>query len=140
MTEAEYDLPSEALPEAQISIQEVNDSMEKKFAIAKEQLQPLVEPMGYCLASDRIMVDGHAIGYMYRESPSEELDSGWCFFAGDESQEYTDEPSHFGVYEVNTVANYDGDIIPHLETPAPCAFEKEQGTNRYRRVEDPPGE
>jgi len=37
----------------------------------------------------------------------------------------------------NTVANYDPDIIPYLNTQPPCAFEKISGTNKYRRVELP---
>ena len=39
------------------------------------------------------------------------------------------------VYAVNTIANYDPDIITHLETSAPCAFEKIPGSHEYRRVE-----
>ena len=34
-------------------------------------------------------------GYMYRERPDLEHDSGWRFFAGLESQEYADDAEHF---------------------------------------------
>jgi hypothetical protein len=59
-----------------------------------------------------------------------------AFFSGDEDQTYIDDLSHTEIYDVNTIANYDPDIIPYLLTKAPCAFEKEPGTHRYRKVEE----
>ncbi len=57
-------------------------------------------------------------------------------FSGDEAQDYIDDLSHTGVYAVNTAANYDPDIIPYLETPAPCAFEKMDDSHEYQEVDD----
>jgi len=112
----------------------------KKFAIAKEQICPLVAAMGGSLATDRIMVDGQKIGYMYREeNPDDPQDNGWRFFAGDESAEYLADIAHCGIYPLNTIANYDPDIIPYLNTPAPCAFEKIAGTHKYCPVDSPDG-
>jgi hypothetical protein len=109
--------------------------MEKRFYIPKEQVKRLLPPMGGCFITDRVMVDGLKIGYMYREQPNRPEDSGWRFFAGDESPAYIDDLSHTGVYAVNTAANYDAEIIPYLDTPAPCAFEKDFD-GKYRRVDD----
>lgn len=106
----------------------------KKFALAKENIRELVPIKLGGFATDRIMVEGRKIGYMYREIPRRPEDSGWRFFSGDEDQAYIDDLNHTGVYSVNTVANYDPDVIPYLNTPAPCAFEKIEGTNKYRRV------
>jgi hypothetical protein len=108
---------------------------QKKFAITKENIRELVPSMGAAFATDRIMVEGKKVGYMYRENANRQDDSGWRFFSGDEDQAYIDDASHTGIYAVNTVANYDPDIIPYLNTPAPCAFEKIDGSNKYRRVE-----
>ncbi len=55
--------------------------------------------------------------YMYRQVPNNSVDSGWRFFSGDESQEYTDEASNFAMYDVNTIANYDPGIIEFLDSP-----------------------
>jgi hypothetical protein len=108
----------------------------KKFFLSREQIKQLIPAnLGACLITDRVMVDGLKIGYMYRAEPHNPRDSGWHLFAGDESQSYVDEPSNLGLYAVNTAANYNPDIIPYLETPAPCAFEKVAGSNKYRRVE-----
>src|SRR5215813_12822562 len=107
---------------------------EKKFALDKETFKELMPQFGACLATDRITVEGRKVGYMYREKPTFPQDTGWRFFAGDEDQKYIDDLGNSGVYAVNTIANYDPDIIPHLFTPAPCAFEKIAGTADYKLV------
>ena len=109
--------------------------LEKKFKLRADQIRDLVRTMGGALATDRITVDGMPVGYMYREAPDRPEDSGWRFFAGDENQAYVDESANTSVYAVNTIANDDPDIISHLDTPAPCAFEKVRGTHKYQRVE-----
>lgn len=96
----------------------------KRFLIAPDQFEELVAPMGYCFATDRITVDGAPVGYMYREDADSDDDSGWRFFSGDEPQDYVDDPANVMMYRVNEIANYDQDIIPFLETAAPCEFER----------------
>lgn len=98
----------------------------KDFYLKSDEIYPLLtgwnEPEG-CIASDRIMVDGCKVGYMYREEPDEGVpDSGWRFTAGDEEDEYMDDPDHAGLYALNTVCNYDRDIIPLLHAPYGTAY------------------
>ncbi len=109
--------------------------MRKRFAIAQDQLVTLVPPMGFCFATDRITVDAMPVGYLYREAPDHEDDSGWRFFAGDESQEYVDDPANTMLYEVNDIANYDQSIIPLLETPAPCAFARSEPGAEFESID-----
>jgi hypothetical protein len=68
---------------------------------------------------------------MYRDQPDKEVDSGWRFFAGDESQEYADTPDNFAIYEVNTICNYDPAIIPLLDAPFGSAFGRVPGTDQF---------
>ena len=79
-----------------------------------------------CIATNRITVEGCKVGYCYREKPDGDWDSGWRFTAGDESEEYMDDPNNAGIYKLNTICNDDPDIIPLLNTPAPCAFERDE--------------
>ena len=116
------------------AMSEQSKSMEKKFVMNKEEIKALVPYTTGSFVTDRIMVDGKKIGYMYREISHKAEDSGWRFFSGDEDQAYINDLKHTGVYSVNTAANYDPDIIPYLSTPAPCAFEKIEGAHKYRRV------
>ena len=79
-----------------------------------------------CIATNRITVEGRKVGYCYREEPDGGWDSGWRFTAGDESEAYMDDPNNAGIYKLNTICNDDPDIIPLLNTPAPCAFERDE--------------
>jgi hypothetical protein len=111
---------------------------DKAFKIPGDQIRRLVPALGSCLASDRITVDGAPVGYMYREQPDERVDSGWRFFAGDESQEYADNPDNFARYEVNTICNYDPAIIPFLHSPFDSAFGRIRGTDKFEPEEFAP--
>lgn len=73
-----------------------------------------------CIATNRITVEGRKVGYCYREEPDGGWDSGWRFTAGDESDEYMDDPNNAGIYKLNTICNDDPDIIPLLNTPLPA--------------------
>ena len=107
------------------------DSRKKTFKIPGEQIKRLIPEMGGCLASDRITIDGMKVGYMYREAPDKDNDSGWRFFSGDETQEYADNPDNFAIYEVNTICNYDPAIIPFLDAPHGEAFGRISGSDQF---------
>ncbi len=91
-----------------------------------KNLLPGWEGADGCIATNRITVEGCKVGYCYRETPDGGWDSGWRFTAGDESDEYMDDPNNAGLYKLNTICNDDPDIIPLLNTPAPCAFERDE--------------
>jgi len=99
--------------------------VKKVFRIAADAVRPVAEGYGACLASDRITVDGLRVGYLYREEPDFADDSGWRFFAGDETPEYASTPDHFELYDVNTIANYDEEIVDLLDMPPGMAFIRE---------------
>ena len=82
------------------------------------------EPNGEgCLASDRITKDGFKVGYMYREEPDEgKPDSGWRFMAGNEDDEYINNPDNCHIFAINTICNYDPDIIPYINSEIGSAF------------------
>ena len=88
-----------------------------------------------CIATNRITVEGCKVGYCYREEPDGGWDSGWRFTAGDESDEYMDDPNNAGIYKLNTICNDDPDIIPLLNTPAPCAFERDEN-GVFQQIKD----
>ena len=101
----------------------------KAYAIPMETLKALYQgdgPQG-CIASDRILVDGARVGYCYRVTPDakdETWDSGWRFTAGDENGDYLEDRDHFAVYALNTICNYDPDIIPLLDSEPGTAWSR----------------
>lgn len=92
--------------------------------MTKNNIRELAKGYGGCFATDRIMVDGMRVGYMYREQPDNRIDSGWRFMCGDESDEYMNNSDNMGIYDVNTVANYDLDIIKYLTSPIGSCFSR----------------
>lgn len=113
-------------------VQQHMDPRKKALRIPGDKIKRLIPDMGGCFASDRITVDGMRVGYMYREEPDREVDSGWRFFSGDESQEYADNPDNFAIYEVNTVCNYDPSIVQYLDAPSGSAFGRVPGSNEFK--------
>ena len=97
------------------------------FLLSKNKMKKIYTTQGNsgCIASNRITVDGMKVGYMYRECESDNFpDSGWRFFAGDENEEYTDNPLNFNIFDLNTICNYDEDIVPYLDSSVGAAFIK----------------
>jgi len=98
--------------------------MNKKFKLQGHEMKPLAVGYGGCIATDMITVQGKRVGYMYRDEPRNEMDSGWCFMSGKESQKYMDDSSNHEIYDINTIANYSPDITAFLEAPYGSAFER----------------
>jgi hypothetical protein len=108
----------------------------KNFAPFKQPLQPLATGLGACFATDLITCDGQRVGYMYREAPDNDIDSGWRFLAGTESDAYMDDADNHAVYDVNTIANYDPEIVPFLEADEGTAFARGED-GKFVEVEPP---
>ena len=100
-----------------------------------KNLLPDWEGADGCIATNRITMEGYKVGYCYRENPDGGWDSGWRFTAGDESEAYMDDPNNAGIYKLNTICNDDPDIIPLLNTPAPCAFERDEN-GVFQQIKD----
>ena len=54
----------------------------------ENSLKTLIGEMGYSLVSAKIFRDGMKVGYMYREQPEEDEDSGWHFLSGTEDDDF----------------------------------------------------
>ena len=107
---------------------------DKIFKIKTEEIIQLIEPMGGCIATDKITVEGELVDYMVRGEPNNDLDSGWQFFSGTEDQDYIDNPNNSAIYDVNTIANYDKAIIPYLDLPVGTQLERIKGTNKFEII------
>ena len=110
----------------------------RDFHVKAEDMKNLLpdwEEASGCIATNRITVEGCKVGYCYREKADGDWDSGWRFTAGDESDEYMDDPNNAGIYGLNSICNDDPDIIPLLNTPAPCAFERD-GNGMFQQIKD----
>jgi hypothetical protein len=115
----------------------MSNPQQKSFRLKAEQIDPSLAPgRGSCVASDMITVGGCKVGFTYRQEPQNDLDSGWCFMAGPEPKEFMDDPANFEIYDVNTIANYDPDIIPLLDAPIGSVFKRPGGAGAFVEVHD----
>lgn len=105
---------------------------DKIYKISADNIKKIINSSGSCIASDKITVEGLKVGYMYRENPTNETDTGWRFFAGDESEEYTNNANNFEIYDLNTICNYDETIIPYLISEIGTSFEKVD--NEFKKI------
>jgi hypothetical protein len=108
--------------------------MHKKLKLSANEINPIASGFGSCIASDHITVNGRKVGYMYRDSPDNEIDSGWRFMSGKESQVFMDNSKNLAIYDVNTIANYDPEIIPFLSGPIGVAYERNKETGKFVEV------
>ncbi len=85
--------------------------------------------LGYIVANKAIMERGEPVGYLYREEPDSDNDSGWRVFTGNETQAEADDARNFAMYNATTLVSLAPGIASLLGFPAPIAFEKtEDGT------------
>ena len=89
-----------------------------------EKLVDWNEPNGEgCVVSDKITKEGFKVGYMYREKPEEgRPDSGWRFLAGNEDEKYMNDSNNHHIFAINTICNYDKDIIPYIKAKIGSAY------------------
>ncbi|MFA8450488.1 MAG: DUF2185 domain-containing protein [Bacteroidales bacterium] len=107
----------------------------KYYKLKAEDLKDLVHSEKYCIATDKITVDGMKVGFMYREEPEDTNDSGWRFFSGTETQEYVDDMRNAMMFSLNTIANYDEAIIPYLKQAIGTELERDEN-NQFIPLEE----
>lgn len=98
--------------------------MEKKYKLNPDQIKRLVPDIGFAYVTDIITVEGKKVDYMVRQQPVHEGDSGWIFYGGGETQEYMDDSNNTSLLSINTIANYDPEIIGFLTYPPETEVER----------------
>ena len=89
-----------------------------------------------CFVTRRIMNDGQKIGYLYREEPDRDEDSGWRFLCGDESDEYMDDSENTSLVSLGAVLREDDAVLDLLDSPVGAAFELDRSTGQFVPVEN----
>jgi hypothetical protein len=87
-----------------------------------------------CYVTQRVLREGARVGYLYREEPDNERDSGWRLTAGDEPAGYMDEPGNIAFVSLGAVLNRDDSFLPLLENSAGSAFARDPQTGQFRPV------
>lgn len=89
---------------------------EKNYDVIKNRR--LILGQSACV-SKKVTREGWKVGYMERLEPRGEGDSGWCFFAGNESDSYTSDVRNIELVYVGDVwQRFDPDILRYIDAPA----------------------
>lgn len=84
-----------------------------------------------CLVSRRILDDGCKIGYIYRDAPIRDDDSGWGFMAGDESDDYSALAANFCMLSLGRLLAIDDAMIDLLDAPVGAEFSRDPLTGQF---------
>ena len=77
-------------------------------------------------------------GYVYREAPDDDRDSGWRALVGDESAEEVDDPDNVLLQALGFLLDRWPELRPVLETdPRNGSWAWDAGAGRYVPVPDP---
>ena len=99
--------------------------------------QALSHALDRCIAARTVYNQGDAVGvgFLYREEPVFEHDSGWRFFSGAEDDAYTDNPDHFQILPLNEVLEGNPEIAP-LMSETQGAWEWDDAQQAFTATED----
>lgn len=84
-----------------------------------------------CFVTNRVLKDGAPVGYVYREPPEEENDSGWRMTANDESDEYMDDAENCAYVSVGAVLNCDDSFVALLDAEVGAAFVRDEASGEF---------
>ena len=105
---------------------EITDDKIKEFEDSKKYMEPTINRNKIlsktAFVSKKIFEDGWKVGYMYRDEARDESDSGWCFLAGNEDSEYTDNYKNIVLLTVYEVYGLDPDIWNYIDSPVGSRF------------------
>ena len=92
--------------------------------------------LGYVFATKMLVDEKRKVRFMYREEATDDNDSGWRFFCGDEDQEYVENPDNTRIYDIETILNIDKSVSPYLQSAIGVAFERENESDTFRMSTD----
>lgn len=89
-----------------------------------------------CFVTHKVLHDGAGIGYLYREEPEYEDDSGWRIMAGDETEDYMDDSGNIHWVSLGAVLRADDGFVDLLDAPVGAAYERDAQTKAFVRIND----
>jgi hypothetical protein len=88
-----------------------------------------------CFVTHKVLFDGVKAGYVYRQEPQEDSDSGWRITAGDESDAYMDDDDNIYYVSLGKVLNQDDSFLHLLDAEVGSAFERNEATGEFEALE-----
>ena len=70
-----------------------------------------------CFVSRKILDEGWKIGYFFKDEPVNDQDSGWCFMAGNEDEEYNEDINNIAILQLSEILQMDPLIDQYIGMP-----------------------
>lgn len=126
---------------------ELSDETRKEFQEHKKYYTELINKKNILnlqsVVSKKITEEGFKAGYMERNEPHDEEDSGWVFLAGNEEEKYLSDHRNLECVSVGNVwRQFDPDIFNYIDMPvgarliriSPEAFEIDRNDKEIYKV------
>ncbi len=84
-----------------------------------------------CFVTKCVLNDGLKVGYLYREEPDEEGDSGWRITSDTESDEYMENADNIAYVSLGAVLSRDDAFIHLLDAAVGSAFVRDAQTGQF---------
>lgn len=86
-----------------------------------------------CVISNKILADGMKVGFMYRETPDEDVekDTGWRFLSGTETDEYLDDIDNYELRSLQIIIEKDPAVLPYLKMPVGTELERVENNDEF---------
>ncbi len=88
------------------------------------------------IVSIEVAHQGLPIGWLYREEPDRDGDSGWRVFSGAEPDDFADDASNFVILSLKELIALDPDLEAVLDAPFHSCFEREDNAGPFHLAED----
>lgn len=88
-----------------------------------------------CFVTMRVLEDGLKVGYLYREEPDTDNDSGWRITANDESDEYMSDSDNIAFVSLGAVLSKDDSFRDLLGAPNGCAYVRNPLTGEFEECQ-----
>lgn len=98
--------------------------------------QALSTALNYAIASRDLENNHLAVGFLYREPPAFEQDSGWRFFSGTESDEFCNDADNFITMPLNDIINRHPETSTIITQNEYGAWEWNEETGTFTAVID----
>ena len=121
------------LPLSQIVILFIMDKQEK--STSDDIPEKRDEVKNYAFVSKRALETDH-IGYCYRDTPENNIDSGWRFLYGDEDDEYLENPANTETIYPEQMLSINPALDVILSAPAGSEFEWDDEQEMYIEIVD----
>ena len=98
-----------------------DDRSVEMFLDSKKYYIPMIERKKLwkmtAIVSKKVREEGWKIGYGMRDKPTREEDSGWYFCAGNETDDYINDPNNLELWRVASVLMYDPALNELITSP-----------------------